>query len=57
MKRTMIPMPERQPGQIINPDRQKKKHIMRTMGLKTGKAYHRYLKDQRRKTKAGIDKK
>jgi len=51
MRRTMIPMPERKPGQIINPERQKKKYLMKTLGLKSGKQYHRHLKNERRKAK------
>lgn len=51
MKRTMIPMPERDPGQIINPERQKKKYLMKTHGLKTGKQYRRYKIAERRKEK------
>jgi hypothetical protein len=53
MNRTMLPgyMMPGKTGQIINSERQKKKAIMKTMGLKTGKAYRRYMKDERRKAK------
>jgi len=42
-------MPARKPGQVVNPDRQKKKHLMKTLGLKTGKQYRKWQKDERRK--------
>jgi hypothetical protein len=49
MKRRMIPMPERKPGQIINPERQKKRYLMKALGLKSGKQYQNFLKQERRK--------
>jgi hypothetical protein len=33
--------------QAINPDRQQKKFIMRARGMKNGKEYRRYLKNER----------
>lgn len=52
MQRRMIPLPAKKPGQIINPQRQKKKHLIKTLGLKTGKAYRRFVKAERRKAQA-----
>ena len=37
--------------QIINPERQTKKRIMKTWGLKSGKQYRKWVKKERRNDK------
>jgi hypothetical protein len=37
--------------QIINPERQKKKRIMKTWGLKSGKQYRKWIKREKREEK------
>ena len=37
--------------QIINPERQAKKRIMKTWGLKSGKQYRKWLKKERKDNK------
>ena len=34
--------------QIINPVRQEKKQLMKSLGIKTGKKFRKYLKKKRR---------
>ena len=39
--------------QIINPERQIKKRIMKTWGVKSGKQYRKWLKKERKDNKEG----
>ena len=38
-------------GQIINPERQEKKRIMKSSGIKSGKKYRKWLKKMKREHK------
>ena len=35
-------------SQLINPERQEKRRVMKALDLKTGKQYREYIKEQRR---------
>ena len=37
--------------QVINPERQEKKQTMKSLGLKTGKQYRKWLKKKRNEVK------
>ena len=39
--------------QLINPERQKKRQLMKELKLKTGKQYRKYIIKQRRISKGG----
>jgi len=39
--------------QIINPERQEKKQLMETLGIKSGKKYRKWLKKTKKDRKEG----
>ena len=43
--------------QVINPERQEKKRIMKSVGIKSGKKYRKWLKGKIKKIGKGVKEK